>query len=98
MSNKNNFYLLLGNVGQWLSVFIMGYGIYLLIHCGLDYGTILFSLGCLIQTLSTKLKYYGDEYIKRNKDILRITYEKHRFVTKHRKNIVVDDTGANQYF
>jgi len=63
-------YTFLGSIGQWLSVFIMGYGIYLLFTYKIDYGTIFFSSGCLIETLSTKLKYYGKKYVKKSSKLV----------------------------
>lgn len=68
---------LLGNIGQWLSVCLMFVGIYYLISFNIDRGTILFSIGCLIDVLATKVKYYGDEIIKKNKELRdALKYEK----------------------
>ncbi len=98
MKPNKNIHKLLGNIGQWLSVFIMGYGIYLLIILGLDIGTIVFSGGCLVETLATKIKYYGDEYIKRNKEMLKIIKEKGKDNTKCGDTTVVDGCLYNHYF
>jgi hypothetical protein len=98
MNNKQKYFLIIGSFGQWLSVFVMICGIYLLFSCGLDIGTIMFSLGCLLETLATKIKYYGGEYIKQNTDVLKIIYEKGRFKRLNVKKVVVDDPEQYSFF
>jgi len=66
----------IGNIGQWLSVFIMIAGTVLMISYRLDYGTILFTTGCLVETLATKVKYYGDQYIERCRKVKEISLYK----------------------
>ncbi len=80
---------LVGNIGQWLSVFVMSYGIYIYIKSGSDLGTILFSSGCILDVLATKIKYYGDKYIEKNKKILRILEEKGEIELYHEEKSAV---------
>lgn len=67
MTNK-----IIGDIGQWLSVFVMIAGLALLCLGGIDSGTIVFSLGCVLETLATKIKYYGNRYIEKMKEINEI--------------------------
>lgn len=83
----------MGDIGQWLSVFIMGIGVYLCYSYRVDAGTILFSIGALVETLSTKIKYYGERYIERNKDILIIAKEKASINLYTEEQTVVDGQG-----
>jgi hypothetical protein len=96
MNTKINNATRFGNIGQWLSVLIMGVGIYFLFDFGIDYGTILFSIGCLVQTLATKIKYYGDEAIKLNTDLLDIARERKRFKREEKKNAACD--GLHNFY
>lgn len=84
---QRGFCVLIGSLGQWVSVFFMLVGIYVCVHDNIDSGTILFSAGCFMDVLATKFKYYGDRFIKRNKKILIIMSE-----NKNNGNNEVRDT------
>jgi hypothetical protein len=86
-------YTIVGDLGQWLSVLIMIVGIAYLFKCDIDIGTILFSSGCVVNTLATKYKYYGDEYIKRNRKLLIIAKYKKKKAHITQSSTVVD--GCN---
>jgi len=86
---------IIGDSGQWLSVFIMSFGVYLFFTEDIDSGTLLFSFGCLVNVLATKYKYYADEYIKRNREILDIVDYKLKCYDNKEKIIVVDDNNIS---
>lgn len=87
--SKHNLHFTIGNIGQWLSVFTMLAGIYYLITLHIDLGTVLFSIGCIIDVLATKIKYYGAQFVKRNKKIVRILRSRKRF-----HSAIVDNTAV----
>lgn len=86
----------LGDIGQWLSVLCMGYGIILCYQCKLDSGSILFCVGTLLETIATKIKYYGDLFIERNRNILDIVRAS-REETNTDKETVVDGQGYLEF-
>jgi len=98
MKHKINKYSFLGSLGQWLSIFIMGYGIYLLFNYKIDFGTIFFSIGCLVETLSTKLKYYGKKCVKRNKQLYKTLCKKGEIDSLKGEKSAVGAQGCFQFF
>jgi hypothetical protein len=98
MTDKYNRFRVVGDLGQWLSVLMMAGGVVLLCYLNIDSGTILFSSGCLVATLATKVKYYGGEYVKRNSELVGVIYERRRFKRKKQKSVVVDDSEYHHYF
>jgi hypothetical protein len=63
---------IIGDIGQWLSVLCMIVGTILMFNYHIDYGTIIFTIGCIVSVIGTKIKYYGDEYINRHNKIKEI--------------------------
>lgn len=84
-----------GDIGQWLSVLIMLIGAGLMIYYRLDYGTVIFTIGCLIETLATKVKYYGGKAL----DTIEKGIEAHREnkVIYNRLKSVVDGLNTEQW-
>jgi hypothetical protein len=98
MNIKNNVHKLLGDIGQWLSVLLMATGIWLLIQTHIDIATILFSIGALVDILATKCKYYGEQFITRNNELLKIIAEKERLAALEKEKGRVASETQVQFF
>lgn len=63
-------FFILGSIGQWLSAIVNALAVFLLIYYRYDMASIMIASGSLLFGLSTKIKYYGQEYERIRKEII----------------------------
>lgn len=61
--NRFERFRLIGDIGQWISLFLNTLGLIAVIILRVDIGSILLIAGSLTLTIATKVKYYGQKAI-----------------------------------
>ena len=59
---------LLGVLGQWLAVLLCSWGIVCMYTNFSEPGTLYITIGALVLTIATKVRYYGEQWIEKRRN------------------------------